>query len=499
MIRFGLFARKAAAAVAAAVFAIGALLPAAGLYKKVSADTEFMSAAEAASAMNVGWNLGNTLDSYGTWISGTAPSSFETAWGNPVTTAGLIAAVKDAGFNSIRIPVTWAQHIDSAGNIDGAWLDRVTEVVDYAMSLDMYVILNVHHDTGEHGGDKVAWLVADTGTIESERNRYSILWTQICNRFADYGDHLLFEGYNEILDSSNSWGHASDASAYTAVNDLAQLFVDTVRAAGGNNARRNLIVNTYVASHEQQVLDAFVLPSDPASGHLLAEVHVYAPWGFTGTSESVTWTSVHDDFTDADRAEITGVLNDISAFSSRIGVPVIIGECGAELKDNDSERAAYAAYLVSEAASRGIKCFWWDNGLTYSIFDRSSETPCSAVVEALVSNAVSTAPSGQQAEETEAAGTSAAAETTETAAAEMSSSDETTAVSETDDSYITTAAEESDAAASAETTVTASLQTDTPSQKKGFNPLWAVWIALGVVAVAVIYKFVFDMGKKHPD
>lgn len=493
--------RSIAAVVAMLLCILGLnIVPVKNLRTDVNAEDTFMSAREACDAINVGWNLGNTLDSYGTWISGTAPSSFETAWGNPQTSAELIALVRNSGFNAIRIPVTWAQHVDEGGNIDGAWLDRVEQVVDMALDQDLFVILNVHHDTGETGEDKVAWLVADTGTVEANMNRYRNLWTQICNRFSDRGEKLLFEGYNEILDNSNSWGHATASDAYTATNTLAQAFVDTVRATGGNNAQRNLIVSTYVASHEQVVLDSFVLPNDPSTGHLLAEVHVYAPWGFTGTAESVTWTTVHDDFGDADRAELTEVLNTVSAFSERIGVPVIIGECGAEGKGNDTDREAYAAYLVSEAAERGIKCFWWDNGQTYSIIDRNALTVNQGIVNALVSNSVSAEP--DQVEETESSGTEAAQEETETnetaESAGLTETVEETSGQATGTTEETTSATTSSASDDETAEGTAGTENQ-GSSKKNFKPVWAIVIGGGVIGIAAVYKFIFEMGKRNRD
>ena len=229
-----------------------------------------MTAQQQVSAMNVGWNLGNTLDSYGTWINNVTPQAVETAWQNPQTTRAMIAAVHDRGFNTIRIPVTWAQFTDDNGNVDAAWMARVHEVVDWALEEGMYVILNVHHDTGEHGSDKVCWIIADTSTYSSVQNRFANLWTNIANEFKDYDNRLMFEGYNEMLDMNNSWNAPTTGNgAYEAVNSFAQLFVDTVRATGGNNATRNLIVNTYVASVDQNVLSNFVLPTDTVDDHLI--------------------------------------------------------------------------------------------------------------------------------------------------------------------------------------------------------------------------------------
>ncbi|MBR2524062.1 MAG: glycoside hydrolase family 5 protein [Clostridiales bacterium] len=362
----------------------------------VMAEESMESADEAVSSIGAGWNLGNTLDSYGTWINASAGeyAAYETAWNNPLTTKAMIDSVRDQGFNAIRIPVTWSQHIDGSGHVDAGWMNRVKEVVDYAYDDGMYVILNVHHDTGEGGGDKVSWIFADGSTYQQTGDRYAGLWTEIAEKFKDYGERLLFEGYNEIMDRNNTWNAPSDPSSYPAVDSYAQLFVDTVRATGGNNSSRNLIVNTYVSSVDQNVLNNFSVPSDPSEGHLICEVHCYHPWGFTGTSQSVNWTPVHNDFTDADRSEIDGIMNSLKSFSDSKGLPVIIGEYGAEFKNNEDQIVSYAGYFVDAAGSRGIKCFYWDNGDYktsgeggYAIFDRSSLTWKTAIAGAIVSAA----------------------------------------------------------------------------------------------------------------
>ena len=389
-----------------------------------------MTAQEQVQAMNVGWNLGNTLDSYGTWITDVNPQTVETCWGNPMTTRQMIAAVRERGFNTIRIPVTWAQFLDSNGNVDPAWMARVREVVDWSLEEGLYVILNVHHDTGEHGSDKVCWLIADTGTYDSVSGRFASLWTQIANEFKDYDNRLMFEGYNEMLDMNNTWNAPSTGNtAYDAVNSFAQLFVDTVRATGGNNAARNLIVNTYVASADQSVLNAFVLPTDTVSGHLICEVHAYTPWNFCSHEGDASYTA----FDSNCQSQIDGLMSSLRSFSDSRGVPVIIGEFGVENQNNDSDRASYAAYYVQKATENGIRCIWWDNGQAdyggYQIFDRNSLTWNESITSALIDNA----PSGQAAEvtaeteETEAEETTPSSQPSETSAAQISSVPETSA------------------------------------------------------------------------
>ena len=347
-------------------------------HSEVLAGSSFESAGEATQNIIAGWNLGNSLDSYSRSISSSSgTSAYETAWGNPVTTQAMIDSVKAQGFNAVRIPVTWSQHIDSSGNVNTKWMNRVKTVVNYCYNSGLYVILNVHHDTGVKGGDKVSWIFADSTTYNNTKTKFAGLWRNIANEFKDYGERLLFEGYNEMMDTNSNWNEPSNSSSYKPLNDYAQLFVDTVRATGGNNAQRNLIVNNYVASIYASTLNNFKVPTDSATGHLICEVHCYDPWAFTGDSKTVTWTSVHNDFRSSDKTEIDTIMKRLKSFSDSKGIPVIIGEFGAMYKSNDSAIASYASYFVDAAGKRGIKCFIWDNGKynvssEYSIFDRKN-------------------------------------------------------------------------------------------------------------------------------
>jgi endoglucanase len=325
----------------------------------------------------VGWNLGNTLDATG----GSGLSS-ETSWGNIKTTKAMIDTVKKAGFNTVRIPVSWGNHLDSSGKINSAWLDRVQEVVDYVISQDMYCILNVHHDGGSEG-----WIEASSSCYKSSSSKFASLWKNIATRFKSYGEKLMFESFNEVLDSSDSWTDASKSDAYTAINDFNQLFVDTVRSTGGNNANRNLMVQTYSASSSEKTLNAFVLPTDTVKNHLIVQVHNYDPQAFTTADDQITWTTPTSTWgSSSDKSAFDTLFKRLGAFSDKIGAPVVVGEFAAEYKNNDSDRAEYAAYFVKTAAKYGIKCFWWDTG-GMALMDRTSCTVSHPdVVKALVSN-----------------------------------------------------------------------------------------------------------------
>lgn len=340
----------------------------------VSAAKTSETAEKAVSSIKVGWNLGNSLDSNGAWIAqytSGKPSDYEKAWGNPVTTKALITFIKKQGYNAVRVPVTWAEHIDKNGKIDKDWLDRVQTVVDYVISQDMYCILNVHHDGGSEG-----WLVASEESYKSNSKKFAGLWKNIAARFKDYGDKLMFESFNEMLDSKDSWTESKDSKAYSVINKYNQLFVDTVRASGGNNGTRNLMLQTYSAAHTEKTLKNFVLPKDTVKNHLIVQVHDYDPTAFTFPEKDVTWTkSVSTWGSDTDKKNMDKVFAIIGKYSDSLGVPFVVGEFGATFKNNNSSRAKFAEYYVKKAAEYGIKCFWWDDSdpqKGYSLVDRSS-------------------------------------------------------------------------------------------------------------------------------
>ena len=350
------------------------------------------SAATAVLNMGAGWNLGNTLDSNSgsvdnMWIEAFTDrktADYETAWGQPVTTRQLIHLFKEAGFNAIRVPVTWYPHMgtvtvstyqDAEGgwhgrwdqstwtgyDVDPAWMARVKEVVDYVIDEGMYCILNVHHDTGDRGEEMkgAAWLVADR--FDAAKDRYAALWGQIAETFRDYGERLLFESYNEMLDSYNSWCFASFASpngydatvataAYEGINNYADLFVRTVRATGGNNQTRNLVVNTYGAcsgdgtwnTHLKEPLTQFQLPEAP--GHIAVQVHSY-------------WEA--DKF-EQQKSDIDKLFTNLDEhIVRRLGVPVIIGEWGGGLNEDNAATVRFAGYFSQKAKEAGIAALYW--------------------------------------------------------------------------------------------------------------------------------------------
>lgn len=314
-------------------------------------DSKWETASSVVHNMRVGWNLGNSLDTHGDWIleySPGKPSDFETGWGNPVTTPALIQKFKEAGFNAIRVPVTWYQHLNKDNVIDEEWMSRVEEVVDYVLNTGMYCVLNVHHDTGAGG-----WLSADWNNYSTISARYKKLWEQIATRFESYDQRLIFESYNEMLDEQDHWTE-TNGNGYKAQNALLQDFVDVVRKTGGNNRYRNLSMNPYSAAHTPLTLNNFVVPADVVKDRLIAQVHVYSPYSFALDKESPV-----TEFTSADAQEITNIMSGLNERFCSKGIPVIIGEYSSEDKNNTPERVKHAAHLVKEATRYGIVCFKW--------------------------------------------------------------------------------------------------------------------------------------------
>ena len=360
-----------------------------------SKGADFETATDAVKNMGVGWNLGNTLDSNSgdinnMWIecfTSRTPSDYETAWRQVITTPELIKMMKDAGFNAIRLPVTWYPHMEATFNsvkyvsstqtltpwdrtndpigtkIQKAWMQRVHEVVDYVISQGMYCILNIHHDTGSAN---TAWLIASESDYAQQKDCFIAIWQQIAEDFKDYDEHLLFEGYNEMLDPYRSWNFASfetpsrydntvATSAYNAINSFAQSFVDVVRATGGNNSQRNLIVSTYSASsgagswnqHLQDPLKYMKRPNDEVENHIIFEVHSYLDIKDLNDTKNV----------------VNQMISALKSYLVAKGAPVIIGEWGTNVENGYAlyrqNMLSFARYFVEQTKANDIGTFYW--------------------------------------------------------------------------------------------------------------------------------------------
>lgn len=326
--------------------------------------------------MGVGWNLGNTLESNSNsldnmWIeawTARTPSDYETAWGQPVTKKALIHMVREAGFNAIRVPVTWYPHMGDLHlpprttswnpdswegyDIDKAWMARVKEVVGYVLDEGMYCILNVHHDTG---AESAAWLKANSAVYEKYKERYAKLWEQIATEFAGYGEKLVFESFNEMLDPYGTWNAPKDPSSYAAINSYNADFVATVRATGGNNAHRNLVLNTYAASPTESGLSSFVIPKDSIKGHIIVQVHSYAPYNFAMNEQSGQTT-----FDQNGKNEISRQFQLLDRYFVNKGIPCLIGEYGTTASNRtETEMCKQAAWYIKNSCKYDIPCFYW--------------------------------------------------------------------------------------------------------------------------------------------
>lgn len=310
----------------------------------------FETAKDAVKNMGVGWNLGNTLDANDATKTWKTTAEHETCWGQPVTKPELLKMMKEAGFGAIRVPITWYQEMDADGKVNDAWMKRVKEVVDYVIDNGMYCIINVHHDTGADSGNYKSWLKASTSSYNTNKAKYEGLWKQIAEQFKDYDQKLLFESYNEMLDEKNTWNEPVDKTdGYKAINSYAKSFVTTVRATGGNNKDRNLVVNTYSASSTPDAMQNLDLPEE--SNHMIFQIHSYPNWQNKSNAKK----------------EIDNLISNIkSKLLDR--APVIVGEYATfttwpseiDYYAKDKEVALYAMdYLIQKTKENGIGTFYW--------------------------------------------------------------------------------------------------------------------------------------------
>ena len=329
-----------------------------------------LTAFEITSQMIVGWNLGNTLDSTGSNITyDSAPAKAAMAWGNIEPTKELFEAVKAGGFNTVRIPTTWYQHVKYDSNkdkyiINEDWLAYVKQTVDYAYDLEMFVILNVHHEDWVNAAE-----FTDAAYHKAEKMLTDI-WTQVADTFADYDQHLIFEGMNEPrqtgLGGSVEWG-GGDAKSWKYINELNQVFVDTIRNQGSAaNAERLLMLPGYAASSNIATVKAIEVPEQ--SGNVALSVHAYFPYFFAMATDSYANHSFpgKSGYGEDYEKSITDLFKQLAEISRDKNVPVIIGEFGASDFNNDGDRARWASHFLSCAKDAGIPCVFWDNGATYN-------------------------------------------------------------------------------------------------------------------------------------
>lgn len=323
--------------------------------------------------MGAGWNLGNTLDAnplVDNFLGDRSKCnlSTETAWGMPKTTEEMIKTVAASGIKTIRIPVSWSDHIvnpEKNYNIDAAWMKRVKQVVDWALKYDMYVIINIHHDTfNKPTGLKAGYGYYPAFAFEGVSSAFvTEVWKQVAKAFKDYDERLIFETLNEprLRGDAHEWNFVNSCktcqSSMAQINKLNQVAVDTIRKAGGKNAKRLIMVPSYVAAPGAAIESSFKMPADSANMTALS-IHMYQPYPFAMQNNASGGTST---FTDAHKADLLNTFNMISAKYIEKGIPVIIGEYGATNKDNLNDRVEWFKFFVSECTARTMVPCLWDN------------------------------------------------------------------------------------------------------------------------------------------
>ena len=339
----------------------------------------------------VGWNLGNQFECSAPGQDGESMAignpdgsiKAETAWGNPVVTKKTIKAVKDAGFNAVRIPIRWQCHITNAQamSIDKAWLTRIKEVVDWCLQNDLKVIINTHHDK---------WLEGrPTNAYKEENNqKLALLWLNIASEFAQYDYRVAFAGTNEVHVRDN-WGKPTSENL-AVQNSYNQTFIDVVRATGGNNEKRHLIVQTYVCNPDFGINNGdFIVPTDiegNGKDYMSVEFHYYTPWDYAGECKYNFWGNPYKDKGEAsasDEKTMSDFFDKVVSTWANQGLGIVMGEWGV----SDRQKAGqtdlihenmtyYCRFLVSEAKKRGFSTFVWDNNAFgsgpehFGIFDR---------------------------------------------------------------------------------------------------------------------------------
>jgi aryl-phospho-beta-D-glucosidase BglC (GH1 family) len=342
------------------------------------------NAQQIASSVRIGFNIGNTMEAIGG----------ETAWGNPLITNELIQTVKKAGFNAIRLPVSWDQYADqTTGKISATWLARVKQVVQYCVDNDMYVLVNIHWD----GGWLEKNITADKkDAVNAKQKAY---WEQIATTLRDFDEHVMFASANEPA-TGNEQDTPDPVKLQASVDILKsyhQTFVDAVRSTGGRNAYRVLVVQAPETNIDLLVKYMPTLPTDKVAGRMMAEVHFYAPFNFAlmtkdekWGNQAYYWGAGNHSTTDTDHNPTWGEEDYVDAEFASLktnfvdkGIPVLLGEFAAQRRTNLTgdalalhlkSRNYYHTYVVKKAVGNGVLPFFWDIGApddqSGSIFDR---------------------------------------------------------------------------------------------------------------------------------
>jgi endoglucanase len=333
------------------------------------------TAADLVATWKLGWNLGNSLDANGCGAAGA-----ETCWSNPLVTQSLLTYVASLGFKVVRIPVTWSEHTGASPSytIDATWMSRVDTVVNYALTAGLDVIINLHHD-GADGVAGTQWIniVDSSGNVTSANttavtNRFKAVWAQIADHFKSFDNRLVFESMNEI---HHGYG-TPDPAWYTVVNGLNQTFVDLVRASGGNNANRFLVVPGYNTDIDPTIA-GFVAPKDPTANHMILSYHYYTPYEFAINGDTKCWGAAYSCSNNyGQESFVTSQFDKMKSNYISKGLPVIMGEYNATATlatSAEKYRRYWVEYVTKAAHDRGIAPILWDAG--QELVNRTTNPP----------------------------------------------------------------------------------------------------------------------------
>jgi endoglucanase len=309
----------------------------------------------AAKQMGVGVNIGNTLDNTTAW---------ETGWGNPRITQEYIESLAKLGFKTVRLPVAWDTYARD-GQIPADKLKRVGEVADWITAAGMFCVVNIHWDGGWIDSSNKQRFARTYATFSPEAARkYQSYWNQIASFFANKNERLLFEALNEETKFDNA---GSPREAYATLTRVNQLFIDTVRKAGGNNAQRLLVVTGYATDIEKTSNKDYLLPIDTVPHRLLISVHYYTPWQFAGMTEDASWGKMQATWgSSSDVSELNRLFDVMQEFCTRNDLPAFIGEFAPTPKKEAASRVRWMSAVAEAALSRKMVPVLWETGADIS-------------------------------------------------------------------------------------------------------------------------------------
>lgn len=327
-----------------------------GCGNTASADFDVVEAAttqEYVLQMGQGWNLGNSLDSADCNIIGSL--TYETGWGNPRVSRELIAAIKAEGFDTIRIPVSWHNHMGPAPEytVNDIWMNRVQEIVDWCMEEDLFIILNIHHEKD--------WLLTASTDYDTVMVKYKALWSQIAERFGSYNEKLIFESMNEI-----GFDDLGTEKGCELISRMNAEFVDFIRSSGQNNSERYLLLAGYWTDLDQTCSPSYTLPDDD---RIMVSVHYYSPSTFAIAEKGTSWGYQETWGTSQDLEYLEGQFDKLKTTFIDKGIPVIIGEYGVTTVDKDeASRILWFKEVTKACLETGCCPVVWDNGEIISRF-----------------------------------------------------------------------------------------------------------------------------------